>query len=295
MRTFRGLLVLFCALAIVLSGAGFSLAADEETEPEPTESEEATEEPAEKPKPQNFKEDVTVTATRVESSLMKTPVAVSAFDQDTLDREGVKDIADMAQMVPNMDIATINGQSTPIISMRGVRSTNETELGDPAVGVHLDGIYSPRMQGVLALMFDNERVEILRGPQGTLFGRNSTVGSINIVTAKPKLQGLRGKCQHSYGNYNSREAPGHDQRPGLKINLRFVLRAGPTNAILTSTATGTRTSLTNASLLIWCRTPILIARRGFVECKSPRVLHANPAFELVGRRLPVAECRFASS
>jgi iron complex outermembrane receptor protein len=81
-------------------------------------------------------------------------------------------------MKAEADIATKNGQSTPIISLRGIRSTNETELGDPSVGVHLDGIYSPRMQGILGLMFDNERVEVLRGPQATLFGRNSTVGSL---------------------------------------------------------------------------------------------------------------------
>ena len=99
-------------------------------------------------------EEVIVTATRVESNLMKTPVAVSAFSQDQLQQAGVNSVADLANLVPNMDISTINGQSTPIISMRGVRSTNETELGDPAVGIHLDGVYSPRMQGILALMFD---------------------------------------------------------------------------------------------------------------------------------------------
>ena len=116
--------------------------------------------------------------------------------------------------MPNMDIATKNGQSTPIISMRGMRSTNETELGDPSVGVHLDGIYSPRMQGILALMFDNERVEVLRGPQGTLFGRNSTVGSINIVTAKPKLDLPSNRASTcSYGNYNAPEVQGIVNKP----------------------------------------------------------------------------------
>ena len=97
---------------------------------------------------------------------MKTPVAVTVIDQETMDREGVKDIR---------DIATINGPSTPIISLRGVRSTNETELGDSAVGVHLDGIHSPRMQANLVLMFDNERVEVLRGPQGS-FGMPRNYG-----------------------------------------------------------------------------------------------------------------------
>ena len=159
-------------------------------------------------------EDVMVTATRVETVLMKTPVAVTVLDQETLDREGVKNVRDMANLVPNMDIATINGQSTPVIALRGVRSTNETELGDPAVGVHLDGIYSPRMQGALSMMFDNERVEVLRGPQGTLFGRNSTVGSINIVTAKPKLDGFESNVALDYGNYDA---------PGLQVMLNKPL------------------------------------------------------------------------
>ena len=153
-------------------------------------------------------EEVIVTATRVESNLMKTPVAVSAFSQDQLQQAGVNSVADLANLVPNMDISTINGQSTPIISMRGVRSTNETELGDPAVGIHLDGVYSPRMQGILALMFDNERVEVLRGPQGTLFGRNSTVGTVNIITAKPDANAFYASANAAVGNYDAYEMTG---------------------------------------------------------------------------------------
>jgi iron complex outermembrane receptor protein len=166
-------------------------------------------------------ESVTVTATRVETDMMETPVAVSAFDQDTLDQQGVQTVRDLAQLVPNMDIATINGQSTPIISLRGIRSTNETELGDPAVGVHLDGIYSPRMQGVLGLMFDNERVEVLRGPQGTLFGRNSTVGNINIVSAKPQLGAFDARVWAQYGNFN---APELQAMVNVPVSDTFALR-----------------------------------------------------------------------
>jgi iron complex outermembrane receptor protein len=195
--------------------------ADDPKGEEPKAEEKKKDDKVEKAQDRGMTESVTVTATRVETDLMKTPVAVSAFDQETLDREGVKDLEDMANLVPNMDIAIKNGQSTPIISMRGVRSTNETELGDPSVGVHLDGIYSPRMQGILALMFDNERVEVLRGPQGTLFGRNSTVGSVNIVTAKPKIGKFDSNLSFSYGNYNAPEVSGMVNVP---VSDTFALR-----------------------------------------------------------------------
>ncbi|MDX1582859.1 MAG: TonB-dependent receptor plug domain-containing protein, partial [Thermoanaerobaculia bacterium] len=201
------LIPLFCALLIGALGGAPALAQNQEETPPATEEEEREQEEAaeeETPIPA-LSEEMTITATRVETGLMETPVAVTAFEQDELDKQGVHSADELASLVPNMDIATINGQSTPIISMRGIRSTNETELGDPAVGVHLDGIYSPRMQGILGLMFDNERVEVLRGPQGTLFGRNSPVGNINIISARPDPSGFDSSVQASYGNYNTYE------------------------------------------------------------------------------------------
>ena len=169
MRIDRAVVVAFSLLAICLAGGAFALAqetgqpgsedettqsADESSTTETDESKQPTEEEKEpeEPRETGYIEGVTVTATRVETDLMQTPIAVTVLDQEQMDREGVVNIRDIAQMVPNMDIATINGQATPIISLRGIRSTNETELGDPSVGVHLDGIYSPRMQGILGLM-----------------------------------------------------------------------------------------------------------------------------------------------
>ncbi len=239
MRVGRGGMLLLYLLALGWVGGHFPLAQEGKKEPAAGEAgreSEPTQEGAEKDaedekkkdekkkkeeSPEPLLETVTVTATRVETDLMKTPLAVTVVDQDTLDREGVQNVRDMADMVPNMDIATINGQSTPMIAMRGVRSTNETELGDPSVGVHLDGVYSPRMQGVLGLMFDNERVEVTRGPQGTLFGRNSTVGSINIVSAKPKLDAFDARLNIQYGNYNTGELQGMINQP---ISDTFALR-----------------------------------------------------------------------
>ncbi len=221
MKAGRGLLVLFCFLAICLPGGDLALAQEQDKEPEAQESNKESKDDKKKPEESGVIEKVKVTATRVETDLMKTPMAITVFDQDTLDREGVQNVRDLAQMVPNMDIATKIGQSTPIISMRGIRSTNETELGDPSVGVHLDGIYTPRMQGALALMFDNERVEVLRGPQGTLFGRNSTVGSINIITAKPKLDRFESSINMNFGNYNTREVQAIVNKP---ISDTFAVR-----------------------------------------------------------------------
>ncbi|MEN3159819.1 TonB-dependent receptor [Alkalimonas sp. NCh-2] len=164
---------------------------------------------------------ISVTATKRRTALMETPVAIMVLTQEQLRQSGIHSIKDMADLVPGLDISMATDQAAPVISMRGVRSTNITELGDPAVGVHLDGIYSPRMQGALALMYDVERVEALRGPQGTLFGRNSTVGSINVISAKPDFSGTFGNVNLEAGRFNTRSAGGFVNLP---VNDEFAIR-----------------------------------------------------------------------
>ena len=164
---------------------------------------------------------ISVTATKRKTHLMETPVAISALSEAQLRQSGANNIKDIADLVPGLDISTATDQAAPVISMRGIRSTNITELGDPAVGVHLDGIYSPRMQGALALMYDVERVEVLRGPQGTLFGRNSTVGSINVLSAKPDFSGFSGNVNAEAGNFNSKNLDGFVNIP---LNDDFAVR-----------------------------------------------------------------------
>ena len=106
---------------------------------------------------------VIVNATRVASSLLKTPVAVTAITQEALSREGIHDVHGLSGTVPNLQISS-GADSGVQINIRGIGSTNFTEIGDPAVGLHVGGLYSPRPQGALALMFDLEQVEVLRGP-----------------------------------------------------------------------------------------------------------------------------------
>ncbi len=143
---------------------------------------------------------VTVTATRRETELNKTSIAVTAVDQETLTREGVKDIRDVGSLVPNLDIAFSPSDSGVQLTIRGINSNNFTEISDPSVAFHVDGVYSPRPQGAVALMYDLERLEVSRGPQGTLFGRNSAAGSINVVTAKPSFEGVYANTGFEVGN-----------------------------------------------------------------------------------------------
>ena len=105
--------------------------------------------------------------------------------------------------------------------MRGIRTSNVTELGDPAVGTHVDGVYVSRPQAANALMFDLERVELSRGPQGTLYGRNSVVGSLNIITAKPNFDVQGGSIVLNAGRYNEQGIQAHYNLP---INDRLAVR-----------------------------------------------------------------------
>lgn len=167
-------------------------------------------------------EEITITATKRETSLMDTPIAVTALDQDALVRSGIKDARDLSSVVPNLNLGVSNSDNAVEFNMRGVGSTNNTELGDPNVGFHVDGVYSPRPQGAMALMYDLERLEVLRGPQGTLFGRNSTVGSINLITAKPNPEEFEADIQGDIGNYNKRQIRAMVNIP---VSESFAVRA----------------------------------------------------------------------
>jgi iron complex outermembrane receptor protein len=153
-------------------------------------------------------EEIIVTATRTETKLMKTSIAVSAFTQEELTRDGVRDIRDASSLVPNFDVAFSPSDSGVQMTMRGINSNNFTEIGDPSVAFHVDGVYSPRPQGAVALMFDLERLEVMRGPQGTLFGRNSAAGSVNVLTAKPSTDGVFATIGGEVGNFNQLNALG---------------------------------------------------------------------------------------
>ncbi|MBL4828094.1 MAG: TonB-dependent receptor plug domain-containing protein, partial [Spongiibacteraceae bacterium] len=127
--------------------------------------------------PLSVLEEVMVNATRRDTNLQKTPIAVTASSQFDLHRHQVNDLRDMTHMVPGLEMINSAPQAAILVQLRGVGTTNITEIADGPVAIHIDGVYSPRSQGASALLYDIDRVEVLRGPQGTLFGRNSASGS----------------------------------------------------------------------------------------------------------------------
>ncbi|WP_372865324.1 TonB-dependent receptor [Spongiibacter sp.] len=131
-------------------------------------------------------EEVLVTAEKRESSLQDTPISLLAFSNERLERFGITDLADVAGLAPNVAITPFpNSRSSLVVFMRGVGNNDSQTTQDPAVGVYIDGVYVARSVGLSSDVADLERVEVLRGPQGTLYGRNTTGGAINLITAKP--------------------------------------------------------------------------------------------------------------
>ncbi len=181
--------------------------------------------------PKNDKEIIIVTATRKKTDLLKTPIPVSAFTQTELTRQNITTAVQIADIVPNLEIHVSPVDSGTSFTLRGITSNNNTELGDPSVALHIDGVYSPRPQGALALIYDLERLEVLRGPQGTLYGRNATGGSINVITAKPNFDSISGSIGAELGAYNHKQFRGTFNLPlsdklAIRINGFIEKRDG---------------------------------------------------------------------
>ncbi|MCW6534839.1 TonB-dependent receptor [Sphingomonas lycopersici] len=146
--------------------------------------------------------DIVVTAQRRAENLQNVPVAVTALNQDTLGNFRVTDVSDLTGLAPNLQILSQGLQSIPTISIRGISSGVSNNSVDPKVGIYLDGVYIGRSVGAIFDLADIERVEVLRGPQGTLFGRNATGGAISLVTAAPTGE-FGVNAYASYGNYDA--------------------------------------------------------------------------------------------
>jgi iron complex outermembrane receptor protein len=130
---------------------------------------------------------VMVTATKREQDIRDVPVAMTAFTAETMARQGIVDLTDVGKFVPNMNVTGFSAGHTSSVNpfIRGIGLQDHLITTDPGVAVYVDGVYLGRQVGQNWSLANIERVEVLRGPQGTLYGRNSIGGAINIITAQP--------------------------------------------------------------------------------------------------------------
>ncbi len=150
-------------------------------------------------------EEVVVTAQKKEETLQDAPIAITALTASTIDDLDIANVVDLAGMAPNVHIInTPSNNTAATIAIRGGSTTNPAITWEPTVGMYLDGVYLGKGQGSIFDVVDLERVEILRGPQGTLYGRNTLGGAINLISKKPSGEGMSTKL--TLGNYGVRQA-----------------------------------------------------------------------------------------
>lgn len=144
---------------------------------------------------------VQVTARKREETLQEVPVAVTAFTAETLDKLNIRDISDLDAQVPNFTIYAARGSSSTVTAyIRGVGQSDPLWGVDPGVGIYLDDVYIARPQGALLDVFDVERIEVLRGPQGTLYGKNTVGGAIKYISRGLPTE-TSGNASVTVGNY----------------------------------------------------------------------------------------------
>lgn len=156
----------------------------------------------------NTGNEIIVTATKREQTLQETPVAVSVTTAEAIERAQIRDIADLSTLVPSLRVSQLQSAFATSYSIRGF-GTDGNNIGlEPSVALFVDGIYRSRAISQLSDLPDIQRVEVLRGPQSTLFGKNASAGVISIVTKKPSFD-PGGMVEASYGNYNALVAKGY--------------------------------------------------------------------------------------
>jgi len=173
-------------------------------------------------------EEIIVTAQKRSENIQEVPISVTAVSSSEIERLRLAGITEIAATIPNMVIQTPFAESQPVFSIRGVSASDFSQNNASPIGVYVDEVY----KGILALqslqIFDLDRIEVLRGPQGTLFGRNTTGGAVSFYTKGPALDGVHGYLSGGLGNYERREVSGALE--GSAVDNTVGLRAAFTYA-----------------------------------------------------------------
>jgi iron complex outermembrane recepter protein len=183
--------------------------------------------------------EIVVTARRREESLISVPVAVTVLGQEALRQANLTQLSDLARVAPAVRVSNVAGRIDALaIAVRGQVDTGGQLTTDPSVGVYFADAIQTRPQGLGRSLYDLASLQVLKGPQGTLFGRNLTGGAVLIVPVAPKLGSVEGYVQGIYGNYNRREVQGAlnlplGERAALRLAGNFTRRDGFTRNLTT--------------------------------------------------------------
>jgi iron complex outermembrane receptor protein len=197
----------------------------------------------------NAEPELTVTAQRYEQGLKDAPVAVTVFLPTTMDRRGIVNLQDIGKFTPNLELHSTNrpggGSSAYAAYIRGIGTGDFQFPTDPGVGLYIDDVYMARtMGGLLSMDVDIERIEVIKGPQGTLFGRNTIGGALNVVTTKPETTGdIVGTALIRIGDYGRKDfavgvnGPLVDGKVGAKLAVAGLHSDGYGTRVLTGEKT----------------------------------------------------------
>ena len=171
--------------------------------------------------------DIVVTAERRTTDLQKTPIAISAFTPETLAERNIANVRDLAGQVPNLFVSRVSiSHTTQTFSLRGVGEADPIQ--EPVVAIYVDDVYVPRQIGSMSEFVDLERIEVLRGPQGTLYGRNSSAGALRLITRDPDAT-FRASGEIGYGSFNDIQFHGLVSGPlvgdSLTASLAYIHRS----------------------------------------------------------------------
>ncbi len=181
-------------------------------------------------------EEILITAEKRETNLQDTPVAVTAITSDAIEQQGLEDFSDVQFIAPALVYGEIADMAQ--ITMRGIGVDTSTIDAEPGVGLYQDGVYRGGLTSSAALFFDTERIEVLRGPQGTLYGRNTTGGALNVITKLPG-ESFAVDAEALYGAYNRRRVFGAVDLPlvegllAVRGAFSYDARDGYTDNLLT--------------------------------------------------------------
>ncbi len=168
--------------------------------------------------------DVVVVARKRSERLIDVPIAITSLGADALAKQQAVDLSGVQGTIPNVNLVQGRGSaSNANIFIRGIGQPDALQTFDPAVGVYVDGVYMSRIQGALFNLFDVDHVEVLRGPQGTLYGKNTIGGAVSLISRKPDTNTLHAMGSFTYGSYNTVLANGYVSVPLVEDKLALSL------------------------------------------------------------------------